>query len=509
MSRPFDEIRRLLQGVKLDDSLLFLTHLLAVIREEVSDPSLERWMSRLRNRPPEFVVHFVAKWLLREASNLGPYPLDWHRYKRIQDLYFQLDDPIVHDPAWKDADPSGFFERMLSNQFPSQGRFKTRDIGLPLALFRDAGTPRKPGDYDLRADLEAELGMPIEEFIAMGYLCMAARFAGGVRGTLTPMYFAEAFRQGLAWCRPEAWEPFLRRVSCTRDEFRAFCHRPEYRVEDPLFLTFEFNPIHRFPLLDAGGRRFIGVDPDLILKRTTWGLFFDLFERDRILFSHRFGDLFDRLVGDLLLSVIPRPLLWSDAELRSARGRPGSKHEPKRGDWAYKGAEYTVLFECKALRPSLKLLHYGSPEAVEELRGRVVSALEQVITQAHGMQQGAWAEEGLTPSPAVCVLVSYGRFYAVNLPFFRDRVLSDLSALGHIVPPFVVLSLEEFDTAIRLAELGEPLDEVLFRAAQDPGSAEVLRQFAPKLAGKIVASTFAHGRNEEFESKYLPSQPRD
>jgi hypothetical protein len=67
--------------------------------------------------------------------------------------------------------------------------------------------------------------------------------------------------------------------------------------------------------------------------------------------------------------------------------------------------------------------------------------------------------------------------------------------LGHTVPPFVVLSLEEFDTAIRLAELGEPLDKVLCLAAQDPGSAEVLRQFAPKLAGKIVASTFAHARN--------------
>src|SRR5262249_55608736 len=162
------------------------------------------------------------------------------------------------------------------------------------------------------------------------------------------------------------------------------------------------------------------------LKRTTWGLFFDLFERDRTLFSYRFGDLFDRLVGDLLLSVAPRQLLWSDAEMRPARGRSTSKQEPKRGDWAYKGAEHTVLFECKTLRPSLKLLHYGSQESVEELSGRIISALEQVVTQAHAMQEGAWATEGLTPSPTVCVLVSYGRFYAVNLPFFRNRVRAAL-----------------------------------------------------------------------------------
>ncbi len=392
MSGPFDEIRRLLQGVKLDDSLLFLAHLLAVIRNEVPDPELEGWMSRLMTRPPEFVVHFVAKWLLREASNLGPYPLDWHRYKRIQDLYFQLDDPIVHDSDWKDADPSGFFERMFGNQFLAQGRFTTRDIGLPLALFRDAGTPRKPGDYDLRADLEAELGTSIEEFIAMGYLCTAARFAGGVRGTLTPMYFAEAFRQGLAWCTPEVWEPFLRRVACTRDEFRASCNHPEYRVENPLFLPFEFNPIHRFPLLDVGGRRFIGVDPDLVLKRTTWGLFFDLFERDRTNFSHRFGDLFDRLVGDLLQSVAPRQLLWSDAAMKPARAQLTSKREPKRGDWAYKGAERTVLFECKALRPSLKLLHYGSQEAVQELRRRERTR-DWSLREARGLPALGWRQK--------------------------------------------------------------------------------------------------------------------
>lgn len=505
MSGPFDEIRRLLRSCKLDDSMLFLGHLRAVIRNEVRDPGLEIWMNRLKTRPPVFVVHFVTKWLLREANNFRSRKLDWHLYKRIQDLYFTLDDPIVHDPDWKDSDPSGFFERLLASQFPSQGHFQTIDIGLPLALFRDAGTPKKLGDYDLKGDLESELGTSIEEFIAMGYLCMAARFAGGVRGTVTPMYFAEALRQGITWCRPEAWEPFLRRVSCTRDEFRACCNLPEYRVENPLFLPFEFNPLHRFPLLDVGGQRFIGVDPDLILIRTTWGLFFDLFERDRTRFSGRFGEVFDRLVGDLLHSVVPKESLWSDSEMKAEGKRPTLKQEPKRGDWAYKGAEFTVLFECKALRPSLDLLHYGSQEAVEKLRERVVSALEQILIQTRDMQQGAWSNEGLYPSPTVCVLISYGRFYAVNLPFFRDRVRKALSSKGYTVPPFVILSLKEFDTAIRLAELGESLDMVLFQAADGLGSAEVMKSFAPKLEGKLVASTYVHRRNQEFELKFLPA----
>ena len=77
--------------------------------------------------------------------------------------------------------------------------------------------------------------------------------------------------------------------------------------------------------MDVGEKRFVGVDPDLVLKRVTWGLYFDLFERDRTHFSQRFGDVFDRLVGDLLQSVVPKDSLWSDAEMKAAGETPGSK----------------------------------------------------------------------------------------------------------------------------------------------------------------------------------------
>ena len=143
-----------------------------------------------------------------------------------------------------------------------------------------------------------------------------------------------------------------------------------------------------------------------------------------------------------------------------------------------------MLFECKALRPSLELLHYGSQEAIETLRERVVSALEQVIIQTHDMQRGAWADEGLVPSPTICVLISYGRFYTVNLVSFRDRVRAALSAKGHIVPPFVVLSLKEFDTVIRHTELGEPLDRILFQVTE----AEFGRCATPSPRGSMASS---------------------
>lgn len=513
MGGPFDQIRLTLRKAEVEASLFFLTRLLAVNRGNEADPAIERKIGRLKNRPPEFIVHLLVKWLLLEAEGLSLYAIDWSRYKRLQDLYFEIDDPTTHDPAWKDAELSGFFERMIGHQMPAQQRVTTRDIGLALALFRDAGTPRNSGDYDLRGELEAELGMPVETFMAMGNLTVAARLAthegGRVRGTLSLKYLEKAYRDGIFWCTPEVWEPFLRRVVCTRDGFRA-CHaRPEYRVDDPLFLHHEFNPLDRFPVVDVGESRLIAVDPDLVIKRVTSGLFYDMFERDRRKFSSRFGEVFERLVGDMLQSVCAKDRLWSDAAWKESRTGKAQAQKGKRGDWALKGSAHTVLFECKSLRPSLLLRQYGSQAEIDKLRERVVEGLEQLLLQAQAIQQGAWSDEGLPPAPVVCVLVSYGRFYAVNLPFFRDRVRRQLVERGLPDLPFVVMPVEDFDAAIRLAELGVPLDEVLFKVAGGLGWGDVRRAYAEKLDGVFQTSSYAHRRWEDLEARYTDSLPGD
>jgi hypothetical protein len=325
-----------------------------------------------------------------------------------------------------------------------------------------------------------------------------------VRGTFSPAYFEKARREGIAWCTPDVWEPFLRRVASTPDGFRSAQARPEYCVGDPNYVQFEFNALHRYPVIDLGRGRYVAPDTRLIMRRVSWGLFYDLFERDRTGFSDRFGAVFDRLVGDLLYSVCPPESLWSDAEWAAKPDRKDQRRLRKRGDWVYLGMERTVLFECKSLRPSLNLLQFGAQVDVDDLRRRVVSALEQVIAQSRDIQDGVWAAEGLPPAPTVCVLLSYGRFEAMNLPFFRDRVERMLKERGPEVPPFVVLSLEEFDTIIRLAELGKPIDRTLGTLATTRGTANLLQQFAPALAGTYVTSTYAHQRHVDFEEEFVP-----
>src|SRR5260370_37521548 len=109
-------------ALKLDDSLLFLNHLLSVSRGDKQDVALEPILHARKSRAPAFVIHFIAKQLLLHGSNLGLYELNGPTFLHLMDLYFKLYDPIVSDPNWKDADPTGFFERLFGQQVPPQRR---------------------------------------------------------------------------------------------------------------------------------------------------------------------------------------------------------------------------------------------------------------------------------------------------------------------------------------------------------------------------------------------------
>ena len=507
MSSALERIQSEIRLLKLDDSFLFLNHLLAVARGERQDPALDECVRSRKARAPAFVVHFLAKQLLLHGSNLGIHSLDGPRFIRLQDLYFQLDDPIVHDPGWKDADPTGFFERLLGQQLPSQRRNPMQKYGLTLGLFRDAGPVCWPVSYNLKDDIEGELGLPVDQFMMMGFLCHGlqnASIAGHpCRGTFTHMYLVEAFRQGFPFCVPEVWTNFLSRAACSRDAFRGACQNDLYRVKDALYAQFEFNPLHRYPLIDVGDGRFVAVDPDLIIERTTFGLFYDLFERDAVAFSERFGYVFDQFVGKLLGSACPRERLWSAAAWETALGGKKPKNTSKIGDWVYRGQSRNVLIECKSLRPSLELLTYGSDDSVKATVGRIASALEQLIRHDRTVQQGQWQAQGLAPKPAACVVVTYGRIQTINGPIARRRIRQQLADKGLEALPFVVLSLEELDMVIRLVELGHLFDDVISSLASNEDSFEPLALFAEELKSHALSS-FAYNKGKAFMDGIAP-----
>ena len=490
-----DEIRKL----KRDESLLFLNHVLSVSRGHTNDPQLATELAKLRSRPLGHVIHFLSKQLLLHSSIVGRFVLDWPRFIHLMNMQTALEDAIQHDPKWKHANPAGLLERLLAQQLPSQDRKIVQKYGLGLGLFRDVGPITWPKRYDLPNAIETELGMSVERFMAIGNICgliPEPPLLGNVPhlGRFTSRSLTEAFDQGLRVCVPEIYGPFLQRVACNRDAFRILCQQEEYKATDPLYAQFEFNPLFRFPITELGPNNYLTVDYELVVRRTTLGLFYDLFERHRTNFSEflePFGHVFDKFVGMLLASVSPSQMLWSSAAWEESTQ---TKIPGKVCDRAYLGPVNTILLECKSLRPTLKLTTYGAEDSVEKFIERIAEAMTQLIGHDESIQAGLWARAGIPQRPtAAFVIVTYGQFYTANTPFIRNRVVEQLQQVGLQSRPFVILSLEDLDSVVRLIEIGHSFDEIILRLS---GPVASLNDY-PELAEHAI-SRFSIDRGTDF-----------
>ena len=92
-------------------------------------------------------------------------------------------------------------------------------------------------------------------------------------------------------------------------------------------------------------------------------------------------------------------------------------------------------------------------------------------------------------------MVTYGRIQTINGPFVRRRIKQVLAEKGLVPIPFVILSLEELDMAIRLAEQGHPFDDVIASLAANEDSFEPLASFADELKTHALSS-FTYGKGK-------------
>jgi hypothetical protein len=134
---------------------------------------------------------------------------------------------------------------------------------------------------------------------------------------------------------------------------------------------------------------------------------------------------------------------------------------------------------------------------------RIVSALEQLIRHDSATQKGQWQAQGIPPKPAVCVVVTYGRIQTINGPFGRRHIRQQLADRGLAALPFVVLSLEELDMAIRLVALGHRFNNIILSLASNEDSFDPIAQFAEELKSH-AASSYTHNKGEAFMKGIAP-----
>ena len=500
MSTTLSDITNQVRSFKLDDSLLALNHFLNVSRGYSSDPFLEpKLVNEKRPAVLPHVAHFIAKHLLLNASNLGTQTLDWDYFQRLTAMHINLEDPISSDPNWKTGNPDHFFARALAQQLPAQARNHLQKYGLALGLFRDVGTVNCPEPFNLKNAVESEIEMPIETFMSMGQTLLALKAANhngiGCMGSFTHATLTQAFTQGIEFCVPEIWTPFLDRISCTRDKFRAIADKAVYKSSSEGFEPFSFNPLALRPIVNLGEGRYLSVDPELLIERVTFGLFYDLFAKHKMAFTERFGFAFEAFVGQLLRSHVSEELLWSALKWEDSTAK--KKENRKLCDWVYQGSTASVLFECKSLRPSLKLTTYADEHSLNDLNIRIAKAVTQLSRHSKGIDDGAWSKSGLSPAANyVGVIVTYRKLYTANDPFCRDHVAEILAGTDVEPIPYIVLSIEDLDSLVRLLELGHPLDKLVSQMVSESPYGP-LALYRCEL-GEVSLSSFTMNKGREF-----------
>lgn len=477
-------IREQIGRLALESALLLMNRVLEDARSTPQTPADEGFV-------PPHAVHFLTKELLIHGNAQGLLQLDPSGLKGLISTAIQIDDPIQYDPDWKHANPLGFLERLLAQQIPAQNHILLQKIGLALGLYRDVGVVEYPVRFDLRAEIESALGLSVQAFMQMGFVVSALRSVvhsnGRCAGTFTHMTLAKAFSKNSSVCTPENWRPFLSRVACSQDRFREVARDPAYAVDDVRYEAFAFNPLLRFPITELCGGRFVAVDPTLIIERVTLGLFYDLFERGRTKFSQQFGYALEQFVGNLLDPVCKPGSLRPVSDWEKTMPSKSLKGV-RRVDWVFQGDDSTVLIECKSLRPSLELTKYGSETALDSLFDRVAGAVEQLSGHSDSMQRGEWASWGLRPGPTLGVIVTYGKLFTINSSIARDGIRRRLMKKGIEPIPYVVLSLEELDSLVRILELGSSLDSAVAEMTEQLDESAPLAPFMGELSKDAVSS---------------------
>lgn len=470
MHSAIAKIKETLEPLRQDESLLFLNHLLAVQKGYLQDDVTQSQLQCLRGRPIAHVVYFLAIKILYHSSIVGVPTLNFDTFLKLLMYVDEIPDPIQDDPQWKSANPTYFFERLLQQQMPSQQLGSLQKLGIFPHIYRHTPSGHTGS---LQKVLENEIGMNLENFIKLGLVCGSLRLVKRTIGTFTYEYLTDAYAKGISISVPEDWRKFLDRVSWRPEDYRRLW--TEKISEYP---QFQFNPLRRKPIVQLKLNRFMALDRDLLIDRVTQGLFYDLFDAHKSRFSERFGTALEEFVGDLLKSVVTHGSFWHHSDCIDASRSPS-----KVADHAYWINDYMALFECKSLRPTLKVASAIDESSLDDVTNRVVAAIEQLIEHAASISAGDWVMHGIPQREVkAIVLVTYGRFYTVNSMWWR-RAISDKCGADRL-PPFVVLSLEELDSLLSLVDRGWMFDTVISTICEIPN---ILEAF-PELKNHAVSS---------------------
>lgn len=446
-----EQIGRVLKRIRLDSALVGL-------RKLGDRPFIGRYPP-IRLAP--FIVAGAAMFALRYClprpfrKTFRPLPdEELIPFLRLVSDYL-LADPLSFDETiqkeYYDANPAFTILRFVASQFPYDvgyfGQYARSLVlyeELPPKLAGRPGVPR----FDLPAAFEELNGVPVMDFLKVGYMTWAAAGSGN-QMAFSRSYFDRARAQGLVLPPDGEVLRVLDQISTTQERFAA--EHDRLKNADRRFAMYDFNPLLSYPVVRpfASGRTLRAEEdalvvplPDLLVSRLSVGVYHQMLNRHKEAFTRYFGHLFGEYVGMVLRNSVPPGALVSEEEIRET-------YPEKRGkvpDWAVVDGSTAVLIECKATRFTRKALASGDKDAVNEGLKQVLKGLGQLHEFAEACRArrpGLERFHGCTEFKPI--LSTPEPLYLVNSHFFREHVDGLLAARGITDLPWLVLPVDELE----------------------------------------------------------------
>jgi len=240
--------------------------------------------------------------------------------------------------------------------------------------------------------------------------------------------------------------------------------------------------LQKRPVIEVQPGRYVAPNPDLIIDRVTLGIYYDLFDADKLAFADKMGMVFQEYIGDLLKAVYPQDRVFREREYGPKRSR---KQGP--ADWTVVEGNVAILVECKTIRPNLEMVSLASKDDLEEYAQRVAGAVHQLYRHSQAIRRRERGLENFYGLDFRYLVLTLGRVQAVNTAFFRRLINDQLTDMGVPTLPYYVLSAQELEHLLSLVVKGARLSDLLARLA-DEGPIKALEPYQEKLQKDALLS---------------------
>jgi len=319
--------------------------------------------------------------------------------------------------------------RISHRQFPWQQRSGLTGLLRYLKIF---------GSPEVGPILERTTGFSIREYFLLGMW---------LTGHLQKRFDINAQQDFTAFGIPrDKSQVFFLRLSSPVEALRETMAGSQKYDES---WEYTWNPLEATPLISldpANRHRLYCPVPDLLLRRFSHGLYYDLVKSAG--FNAAFGTSFQNYVGDVLRAVFSRGNFTVFEEQEYDVGK--ERHHG--ADWILVGADANLFIECKTKRMiQAAKFSVGGPDLMDEI-GIIADAVVQLYKNIREAEAGQskWRPNGLPSFPLVVTLEDWFIFGPVPQSLLNDAVVDRLSRAGldralMETMPYAVASAREFE----------------------------------------------------------------